>query len=348
MNHLETIEDIETQSWNALEVTHNAPDNQKPLKEVDFLVFCPHAAPEEIDGIDPKEVANTLPRGTFNGFQEFLREDPSAGEVLRYSWYRADGGAREIGAAFLKAIGERGQTGVMIGPRWIGRGVLDLNRPEEKAVGEAMFNVPHAVDRDLRGVHGMCIETLFGTAKAMMEGGSLKGVLQPHTMASGNPAEGQTDRLEVLAKGLPEFVMRDSIVYRNPALAAELLAYWREVYSAMNQGRSRSNVDVILNQHKKPETQIGDSVSARVFLQALQAQGIPAALDDPFGHVPEYPGTELSQLAVQHKVPELIFDAPRHLLLADPDAHYPLTGFRPDPSRVQIFAGTALRALSVE
>jgi hypothetical protein len=114
----------------------------------------------------------------------------------------------------------------------------------------------------------------------------------------------------------------------------------------MNNGpRTRPNTDVILNEHKKTDRPIGNITVARRFLEKLQAQSIPAALDDPFGHIPGYPCTELTQEAVAQHVPELLFDIPRHLLLANPDSKYSLTKFQPDPSRVQIFAATALDAL---
>ncbi len=330
----ERLQDIVDASGGALTVETNAPDLELPIEEVRVLIYAPHAAPKTIDEIDPAEAV-----------QEFLRQDPSAREVLQYSWYRADGGAREMGEEALAQLGQQGVKAALIRPRWFGRGLLELNRGAETAIGDGLFKVPGALKAPLQGIHRNSIGALWTTAHQLFHGGKLQGVLQPHTMASGDPTDAEVEEIDRLVKELAEYQGTNAARFADPEKAAALLSYWREVYQAMNERRDRADVDVILNQHKKPEVQIGDPKTANRFLESLQEQGIDAAYDTPFGHIPGYPGSELSAQAVAADVPELIFDAPRHVLLANPYHRYPLTGFKPDPSRIRVFAATALKAL---
>lgn len=342
---LTTLQDIVDASDGALIVETNASDLTLPINEIRLLIYAPHAAPENFDEIDPAEVASQLPSEGHEQLQEFLRRDPAAQEFLRYGWYRADGGAREIADETLVQAGTQGQYGVVIRPRWFGRGVLELNRDTGVAIGDGYFKVPGALQNPLQAIHRNSTDTLWALADQLFAGGKLEGVFQPHTMSSGNPTDEEMTEITRLVSELPEYAGTDAALFKDPEKTAALLAYWRKVYDTMNGRRDRKNVDVILNQHQKPSVCIGDPRVATHFLNSLQAQDIPAAFDDPFGHMPTYPGSRLSVRAVAAKISELIFDAPRHELLMSKNSSYPLTGFRPDPQRIQIFASTALDSL---
>ncbi len=344
---LNTLQDIVDSSEGAWTVETNAPDLQLPIDQIRLLIYAPHAAPENIDEVDPAEVASQLPSEGYERLQEFLRNDPAAQEFLRYGWYRADGGVREITAETLTKADAEGDSGVVLRPRWFGRGVLELNRDAEVAIGDGYFKVPGALQSPLQRIHRNSTGALWALTDQLFAGDNLKGVFQPHTMSSGNPTDEEMAEIARLVRELPEFAGTEAALFKDPEKTTALLAYWRVVYNAMNGRRDRTNVDVILNQKEegKPDVCRGDSRVANRFLASIRDHGIPAEFDDPFSHNPKTPGTQLSMRAVAAEIPELIFDAPRHELLTDSTSTYPLTGFKANPGRIQVFASTALSSL---
>lgn len=343
MEQFETLNDVVHGCEGALKITPSSGDLDTPISDFRHMIFCPHGViPGDLDNTDPKMVAAQIPKH-LAGFRQFLMEDPNAAAVLRYSWYRADGGAHELAEAIMRRFANNGEQAFCIEPAWIGRGVLDLNRPNESAVGEALFIVPPDVERDLRNVHAKSTRVTFALAHQLMNARTLGGIIQPHTMASGGSNQTDLEELERLINGYP--ALESGATYPDSKKIAAILALWEEIYSGMNSGRGRENIDVVLHKHGT-QVPVGNERVSNSLLQGLQRAGLPAKFDDPFGHGPGYPGSDLAAEAKAADVPELTLDVPRHLLLKDTKEQYPLTGFSPDAGRIEKVANAVIATIN--
>lgn len=346
------IQDVMDAGQGVVSVDHNMGDDRAPLTRVRHLLYNPHARP-----LFGSKEAMPLPRlpSSMPHLRGFF-ETELGKDVLAYSYLRADTGSTEIGRAILEALAKRGEDAMMISSNVIGRGVLDPNRPTARALD---FHVPGVVAKELLAVHGIItglLDKVFDTVRP-----DLRSVFQPHTMGSGNLTDGEggeAERFTELTKQIKESVREGA--YDDEALVRANLEELSHLYGLMNNRRERSHVDVLKNivmvSEGKPLTNEDGSfktgclpdigVTSMKLAKALDAAGIPWAYDNPFPHVPGYPGSELAFKAAMLNVPQGTLDVPRYLLQTDPGVTVDTLTFRPDPARVEAIAKAVVNALA--
>lgn len=344
---METIQDIIDAGQGVLTVDHNlGPD--APLAEVKHLLYNPHARP--LIG-DKRDIAIPQLPPSMPALQGFLETDLGK-EVLAYSYLRADTGSTEIGKAILEELGSRGQGALMISSSVIGRGVLDPNRPTERALD---FHVPGVVGKELMQVHGIILgllDQVFDTVHP-----HLQSVFQPHTMGSGELIEGESSRFTELTRQIKESVQEGA--YADEALVRANLEELTELYGRMNNRRERANIDVLDRRVivgkdgplKRPNgkfqlEEFDRAGTSEKLGEALFEAGLPWDYDEPFPHMPGYPGSELAFKAAGLNVPQGTLDVPRYLLQTDPDVTVDTLTFQPDPARVRAVASAVVNALA--
>lgn len=345
------IQDVIDAGQGVVTVDHNMDDDRAPLTRVRHLLYNPHARPL----FDSKE-AMPLPRlpASMPHLRSFF--DTELGkDVLAYSYLRADTGSTEIGKAILEALAERGEDAMMISSNVIGRGVLDPNRPTARALD---FHVPGVVGKELLAVHGIItglLDKVFDTVRP-----DLRSVFQPHTMGSGNLTEGEGGedaRFAELTRQIKESVQEGA--YADEALVRANLEELTELYGRMNNRRQRENIDVLERRVmvgkegplKRPNgkfqlEEFDTAGTAESLGDALSEAGLPWTYDEPFPHMPGYPGSELAFKAARLNVPQGTLDVPRYLLQTDPSVTVDTLTFRPDPARVQAIAKAVVNALA--
>ena len=345
-----TIRDIVDESHEVVQVDHNTGDLDTPLNRVGYLLYNPHARPLLDTKADLRVPA--LPRSVAS-LKAFLQTRVGR-EVLAYSYLRADTGSTEIGKAIMAILAERGEAAVMLSSPTIGRGVLDVNRPLDRAID---FPVPNAVRAELMRVYDTVRSVLRRTFAAIQPDfyrSTPKGVFQPHTMGSGDLTDVEGERFEALTGSIKPTA--EGYEDTNATLAA--LEELSALYDLMNNRRDRPRVDVLKSMVRMGSDARPVKVDGRIQLDVLpdrgghcqrlarelEAAGIPWAYDKPFPHVPSYPGSVLAQAAADADIPQGTLDVPRYLLQTDPGARVDTLTFQPDPERVKLIAQAVVRA----
>lgn len=345
---METIQDVIEAGQGVVTIDHNL-EADSPLGEVRHLLYNPHARPLLND---KRDITSPILPDSMPRLQSFFGTELGR-DVLAYSYLRADTGSTEIGKGILEELKRRGQGALMLSSSVIGRGVLDLNRPRVRALD---FHVPGAVGEELFGVHDIIMKLLENVFEKLKPG--LKSVFQPHTMGSGNLNDEESDRFEHLTKQIKESAQQDD--YRDQDLVQAALGELTELYGRMNNRRERPNVDVLRNVvvmgEKGPlrnadgtfqTTGFADhGVTSEQLAAALGEENTPWAYDDPFPHVPGYPGSELALKAVKANIVQGTLDVPRYLLQEDPNAVVDTLTFRPSPEKIQALVRAVVGAIS--
>lgn len=347
MATFEKLSDVVQASKGLLNVESNFDDDVS-LSEVDHLIYSPHGKPtlarEEDLIVDPEAVPENFPN-----FRNLLRTGLGL-PIVAYSFYRADGGANEIGKAIADQFAALGQRAIRVSPKdIIGRGVLDLNRPRKTSVGDSLFPMPELVTTDLHGIHDISNGVVFELFRTLA-GHNLKSVIQPHTMASGDPTNQEIEDLQALAKEVSDSLNPGDEGFANPEKVLALLAKWEIVYGNMNGRRDRVAVDLVNGFHgsskdrseweRVPDGGLSDRIAAN-----FDKKGVQNAPNLPFGHLKGYPGSELAIEAGARGFQQACIDVPRHLLMDDSTAEYrPLT-FQPSEELVRLIAKAVVEAI---
>lgn len=342
------IQDVMDAGQGVVSVDHNMGDDRAPLTRVRHMLYNPHARP-----LFGSKEAMPLPRlpSSMPHLRGFF-ETELGKDVLAYSYLRADTGSTEIGKAILEALAERGEDAMMISSNVIGRGVLDPNRPTARALD---FHVPGVVAKELLAVHGIItglLDRVFDTVRP-----DLRSVFQPHTMGSGELIEGEANRFTELTRQIKESVEEGA--YADEALVRANLTELTDLYGRMNNRRDRVDIDVLdcrvmigkdgplkgPNGEFQLEEFDRTGTSGKLG-EALSEAGLPWNYDDPFPHMPGYPGSELAFKAARLNVPQGTLDVPRYLLQRDPSVTVDTLTFQPDPARVRAIAKAVVNALA--
>lgn len=351
MAELKTLADVVEASQGLLNVQGNFDYPDLPLTEVRHMVWSPHGRPtlaEEGDSFaDWESVPNSAPT-----FKALLRSDRSGLglPIVNYSFFRADGGANELAAEIGQGLAQRGENAIVMSPRRIvGRGVLDLNRPRGLSVGDRLFPMPELATKELHGIFDISNGVVLQLFQ-ILAGHKLKSVIQPHTMASGDPTEEEMKELAALAKEVSDSLKPGSAEFDDPEKVRALIAKWEIVYANMNNRRNRVGVDLVNAVQDDPKdtsklAKIDDQgLSARV-AENFSQRGVPNVDNVPFAHIRGYPGSDLAILAGERGFQQVCFDVPRHLLMIDQNRKYrPLT-FQPDADPVKLIAAAVVEAI---
>ena len=348
LQEFETLADVIEASEGLLEVKGNFEDPDLPLAEVQHMVWSPHGRPTLAEQEDLVVNSKAVPE-RFGNFRNLLRTGLGL-PIVGYSFYRADGGANEIAAEIGAGLAKRGENAVVMSPKKIiGRGVLDLNRPRDLSVGDRLFPMPDLVVQDLHGIFDISNGVIFRLFETLA-GHKLKSVIQPHTMASGDPTDEEMDELAALAKEVSAGLRPGSAEFDDPDKVYALIAKWEMVYSNMNNRRNREGVDVVnavrvdVGGVKTLQSVPDQGLSKRI-AENFSQRGVPNFYNVPFSNLPGYPGSELAILAGSRGFQQACFDVPRHLLMDDQSrAYHPLT-FQPDPDQVQLIAAAVVEAI---
>ena len=210
--------------------------------------------------------------------------------------------------------------------------------------------MPELVAKDLVGIFDISTSVVFRLFETLAAH-ELKSVIQPHTMASGDPTDEEMAELKALAQEVEAALKVGSgAEFSNPKMLQALLAKWMIVYDNMNGRRDRADVDIVnalnvkVGDENKLEQILDRGLSARI-AENLSLAGIPNAFNKPFSHLRGYPGSDLAALAGGRGYQQACFDVPRHLLLASPaDVYQPLT-FQPHWNNVKLVAEAVVRAI---
>ncbi len=344
MNY-QKVKEITEDSGVLLKIDHNLGSDDD-LDNVRHFIFNPHGKPsiakEEDFHFDPEAIPDE-----FSRFKELMRSELGL-LIAKFSQYQADGGADEIGQEILNELRHRHQGALMITPKLIGRGVLDLNRPKKLASGDSLFSLPQAVTEDLGRIFDISYELVFRVFLTLAAK-NLKSVTQPHTMASGGRRQGETVQLSMLASQLRQSEEGNSEpLYQNPEIAQALIKLWEEVSTNMNDRRDRPAIDIINavkpEQAGKLQNLLDGGISLR-FAQELERIKVPYVFNKPYEYLPEYPGTELAAHAGHLGLQQLTIDVPRHLLQSDPRKFYDVLTFQPDRKKVRKIALAIVNSL---
>ncbi len=346
---METIRDIVEAGQGVVQVDHNR-ELDTPLSEVSHFLYNAHARPlfDDENLMPLPSLPDSMP-----ALQGFFATELGK-KVLAYSYRRADTGSTEIGRQMLTEFDSKGEGALMLSSSVIGRGVLDANRPTARALD---FHVPGVVGRELMQVHGIVLGLLDQVFERLKP--HLKSVFQPHTMASGSLDAEEGERFEALTAQIKANVQEGS--YADEALVRANLEELSALYDRMNNRRDRPNIDVleriiVAGQHgpiKKPDGKfklehLADRGSTSLALaEALSATNLPLAFDEPFPHMPGYPGSELARKAAAAGIKQGTLDVPRYLLQRHDFTTVDTLTFRPDHGRVCEIAGVAVNALTL-
>lgn len=345
---METIRDVIEAGQGVVQVDHNL-ELDTPLDRVEHLLYTPHARPLFDDQRDMP--VPTLP-DSMPKLRGFL-ETALGRDVLAYSYLRADTGSTEIGRYMLNTFRERRQGAMMLSSTVIGRGVLDANRPTARALD---FHVPGEVGQELMQVHGIVLGLLNQVFQKLRP--HLSSVFQPHTMASGNLTDDEDARFAELTAQIKANV--ETSGYADEALVRANLKELSELYNRMNNRRDRLNIDVLERiimledgrPMKKPDgsfklQELPDrGVTSFHLAEALETEGLPWAFDNPFPHMPGYPGSELALNAARDAIKQGTLDVPRYLLQANAMTTVDALTFVPDRGRTRKIAEAAVHGLN--
>lgn len=348
MATFEKLSDVVTASDGLLDIKSNFDDGDVPLSEVRHLIYSPHGRPtldrEEDLVVDPEVVPERFPN-----FKNLLRTELGL-PIVAYSFYRADGGANEMGAAIAEQLAKRGERSIRVSPKnIIGRGVLDLNRAREKSVGDSLFPMPELVTTDLHGIHDISNGVVFELFRTLAAH-NLKSVIQPHTMASGDPTDEEIKDLETLAQEVAGGLNSGDAGFSDTEKVRALLAKWEVVYNNMNGRRNRVSVDLVNGLHdgskdRSEWERVPDGGLSNRIAVNFDMKGIPNMPNMPFGHPRGYPGSELAIEAGARGFQQACFDVPRHFLMEDSTSSYrPLT-FKPGEALVRSIAEAVAEAI---
>lgn len=350
METFERLSDVTQASNGLLDIQYNFDDGDVPLSEVRHLIYSPHGRPTMVNERDLMVDPEAVPEG-FPNFKNLLRTELGL-PIVAYSFYRADGGANEMGREIGDQLAQRGEKAIIVSPKnIIGRGVLDLNRPKEKSVGDSLFPMPELVAKDLHDIHDISNRVIFGLFKTLAAY-NLKSVIQPHTMASGDPMDEEIQELGALAKEVANSLNPGDAAFGNPEKVIALLAKWDTVYNNMNSRRDRVGVDLVNGFHGNPQSRnewkrVPDAGLSHRISDNFNSRNIPNFDNTPFGHIGGYPGSELAIDAGDRGLQQACIDVPRHLLMKDQNAEYrPLT-FQPDRESVRLIAEAVVEAIEM-
>ncbi len=315
-----TADELAELGGDFIQIKHNGGKNA-PLSGFDHLVLGLHDRPTNL-------TRGGVSSSALKPLEKAWGRD-LVQKVNDYGLVRADGGASEISKAIYQKLADSGNHVLYIGAGNLGRGVFDLNRPAETATNDFPY-LPEEIAAPLLDIRNRLMEAI-----KIVTHGNLLGVVQPHTMASGNPTEEEWASLQALK---PEKFDRKRI--------SLYLDRWFEVYAAMCNRRGRDAVDLISGWHGDKEKFSHRNERWAIPLnENLSAAGIPAENNNPFGHIKGYPCTIITEWAKERDIPSVVFDVPRHLLLADSNETYDPMTFKPDAGRVEKIADAVVKTL---